>query len=143
MAFENISWTLAEGHSSNVPFHLRFRDFSTLFPKKLYPSRINLYWTMQLPSLNGLGSHAEINVMQLFEKTLLHLIEYDKQSILSMVHTQGNRREYVFHSKDHSIFLQRIAQIPQPPEGFPVHIQSFDDEQWLYDNSKMNLLGIH
>lgn len=121
---------------------MRFRDFSILFPQKVYPTRIQLHWTMRMPSLNGLGSQAEIALMQIFEKTVLQLVESDKQSILSMVYTTQNKREYTFHSKDHNFFLQRIAQIPQPPEGFPVQIQSFDDEQWLYDTNRLKLLGI-
>ena len=142
MTFDNIKWTMAEGHVKTLPFKIRCREFSILFPKRVYATRVSLKWEMQLPAIHGLGSQAEIVMMQLFEKSLLSLIEKDKHGILSIVYTSKNIREYTFHTKDHKEFLQRLVHIPQPAQKYPVQIQSFDDENWLYDTQLFSYLGL-
>lgn len=143
MAFDNIKWTMVEGLAYQAPFNIRLRDFSSLFPRKIYPTRVSLSWIMSRPSLNGLGSQAEIAYMQVFEKAVLSLVEKDRHAILSLVITASNHREYVFHTKEHNEFLRRLAMLPQLEDPFPVQVQSFDDENWIYDLQKLKSFGVN
>ena len=142
MAFDNIQWTMVEGLVDQVPFSLRHRDFSSLFPVKVYPYRVSLTWTMTRTSINGLGSRAEIAFMQVFEKVVLDLVEKDRHAILSLVISSKNEREFVFHTKEHNEFLKRLALLPQLDDPFPVQVQSFDDENWLYDKQQFLRFGV-
>ena len=142
MAFDNIQWTIAEGLINRAPFKIRFREISSLFPKKVYPTRVSLTWSLKLPSIDALGTQAELAFIQIFEKNLLSVVEKERQSVLTTVYAHKNTREFVFHTKDHEAFIQQLLVIAQPVERFPIQVQSFDDENWLYEKNLMRNLGI-
>jgi hypothetical protein len=67
-----------------------------------------------------------------FEDRLVAATESDAQSVLSLVVTGKNQREYVFHTKSTEEFLQRLTEMPQETEPYPIEIHHTADAEWEY-----------
>ncbi len=55
-----------------------------------------------------------------------------------MVLTGGGQREYVFHTVDPSGFVQRLTEMPQEEERYPIAIYRYADPEWSYDQAVLD-----
>jgi len=129
---DSAAWTLAEGHTGEYPFIVRYRLFSQDFPRDVYPKRLNIFWSMTLPDENGLPSPEEAGFLETFENRLVAAVEKDKTAWLVAIVTGRSEREFVFHLQQPQQFLQRLTDMPQEDERYPIEIHLEEDPGWLY-----------
>ena len=113
MDFDSIAWTGAEGMYGDHPLLIRFRELDETFPKGRYAVRLNVLWQMVESDVNGWPSDSEFEKLATFEDRLVEAVERDNQSILSIVLTYNSTKEFVFHSADEAVFLDRLTNMPQ------------------------------
>lgn len=135
MDFDSLKWTLADGEYDDRPLLMRFRQFPETFPKTKYPERINIFWKMSQTDVNGLPADEEFDRLTTFEDRLVAAVEPDEHSILGAVLTCNGQTEYVFHTADVSEFLQRLTNMPQEKEKYPITIHRYNDPEWKYFQS--------
>ncbi|MBP7610716.1 MAG: DUF695 domain-containing protein [Steroidobacteraceae bacterium] len=105
-------WTLAKGEHDGHPLLIRFRQFDASFHREDFPERLNIVWTMSQPDENGLASDAESVLLQSFEDHLVALTGVATIAVLAVVLTCKCQREFVFHARDVSRFLESLNAIP-------------------------------
>ncbi len=52
-----------------------------------------------------------------------------------MVLTGKGQREYVFHTSSIEEFLDRLTNMPQEKERYPIELNAADDQSWEYDST--------
>ena len=129
---DNAAWTVAEGHTGQYPFTVRFRQFPPDFPRTAYPKRLNIFWSMRLPDKNGLASREELEDLQTFENRLVAALEKDESVWLAAVVTGRSEREFVFYLQRTQQFLQCLTDMPQEQERYPIEIHMEEDPDWSY-----------
>lgn len=135
MDLEQLRWSIAEGVANNAPIWIRFRHFPEEFPRNSYPERLNIFWRMSKLDEGGAPTSEEMDRAATFENRLVTAVEPDRFAVLSLVLTGGGEREYVFHALDANGFVQRLIDIPQEEDRYPITIYHYHDPDWAYDNS--------
>ena len=135
MDFDAISWAGAEGGYGDHPLLIRFRELDEAFPKCRYPVRLNVLWQMVESDVNGWPNDSEFQKLSTFEDRLVEAVEQDNQSILIVVLTYNGMKEFVFHSEDEAVFLDRITNMTQETERYPITISKNLDGEWDYFKS--------
>jgi len=125
-------WALAAGEHEGSHLLIRFRQFPEDFARAQFPERINIFWRMYEPELNGLPTNQESQRLETFENRLVSAVERDGHSILSVVLTCAGRREFVFHTADVAEFVQRLTNMPQEVERYPIDLLRNNDPDWAY-----------
>lgn len=126
------AWAIAEGHTGEYPFQVRFRRFAADFSRPEYPKRLNVFWSMRSPTDEGLASKAELEDLHTFEDRLVAAVEQDKSVLLVAVLTGRSEREFVFYLQHPQLFLKRLTDMPQEEERYPIEIRLEDDPDWNY-----------
>jgi len=126
------AWLGAKGHTGEYPFFVRYRQFSQPIPRKEYPTRLNVFWSMNSPDENGFPSEDEAAFLETFENRLIAAVEKDESVWLVAVVTGRSEREFVFYLQQPTLFLQRLTEMPQERERYPVEIYSTEDPDWSY-----------
>ena len=132
MNFDSLPWAIAEGFFEQKPVIFRFRQFEADFPRSSYPQRLHILWSFRSPSEEGLPSNSDSEEANQFEDRLIEAVELDNHSILSLVITGHEQREYSFHTSDPQGFIQRLSGMPQEEDRYPITIQCFSDSDWEY-----------
>jgi hypothetical protein len=133
--FESFSWTGVDTESNGRRLLVRFVTLPKRFPKSKYPVRINLFWTMSETYEDGLATPEELNKQHVFENHLCEAVHPDQHSILVLAFTSNGEKEFVFHTGDVDGFIQRLTNMPQDSERYPITIQRNDDPDWEYFKS--------
>ena len=139
MTFDSITWAVAEGEYETHPLFIRFREIPKTFPRARYHQRLNIFWKMSAPDENGLPTEDEFERLNLFEDRLVPAVEDDEHSILVSVLTCNGEREFIFHTADVPGFMERLTNIPQEEDRYPITIQRYDDPDWSYFDSLIQL----
>ena len=84
---------------------------------------------------DGLATPEELNKQQVFENRLCDAVHRDRHSILVLALTSNGEKEFVFHTCDVDGFMQRLTNMPQDSERYPITIQRNDDPDWEYVKS--------
>jgi len=129
---DTAAWALSEGHTGEYPFVIRARQISPGFPRGRYPTRLNVFWTMALPDENGFPSPEEANKLDTFEDRLIAAVEQDESTWLVAVITGRAEREFVFYLQQAQQFLQRLTDMPQEHDRYPIEIHCHEDPAWSY-----------
>ena len=132
MTFNSLTWAGAESQHDNHLLLIRFREIPGTFPRLKYPHRLNVFWEMFERDQNGFPTENEFSRLAAFEDRLVNAIEWDSQSILVAALTCNGEKEFVFYTADVSEFMQRLTNIPQEAERYPITIQEYDDADWSY-----------
>ena len=135
MDLDAIAWAGAEGEHEGHPLLIRFREFHEGFPRISYPERLNVLWRMNERDEYGWPTAAEFDCLEVFENRLVEAVEHDHQSVLSLVLTCNGQKEFVFHTADVETFLNRLTNMPQEAEGYPITIVKNTDPEWEYFDS--------
>ena len=139
MSFDSLTWAAAEAEHDGHPFLITFREIPETFPRSQYPQRLNIFWKMSEPDENGLPTEDEFNRIGLFEDRLVPAVEDNEHSILLAVLTSNGEREYIFHTADVPGFIERLTNMPHEEERYPITIQKYDDPDWSYFDSVIQL----
>ena len=129
---EQLSWSVAEGHTQEYKFQNRFRHFPEEINKTSYSTRLNIFWNMEECYEDGSPTKEELSKLHTFEDRIIEAVESDCFSILSMVITGNGTREFVFHTPDPQEFINRLTNMPQEEDPYPLEIHSNEDEEWEY-----------
>lgn len=129
---DNAAWMLAEGHSGEYPFFVRYRQLRQSIPRNEYPTRLNVFWSMNSPDENGFPSPKEAADLEIFENRLIAAVEKDESAWLVAVVTGRSEREFVFYLQQPKLFLQRLSEMPQEQARYPLEVHSQDDPDWSY-----------
>lgn len=135
MEFDSITWAGAEGEYDGRPLLIRFREFADDFPRARYPDRLNVVWEMVESDTSGWPTDSEFERLRTFEDRLVEAVEPDSQSILTVVLTCNGEKEFVFQSVDATVFLDRLTNMPQELERYPIAIYRNSDAEWNYFSS--------
>lgn len=49
-----------------------------------------------------------------------------------VVLTGNGQREFVFHTSDPQAFIQRLIDMPQEEDAYPLEIHNDEDQEWDY-----------
>ena len=90
---------------------------------------------MSEPDENGLLTEQEFPAIEVFEDRLLQAVEHDRHSILVCVITSNGQREYIFYTGDVEGFRDRLTDMPQEEERYPIEIHRYDDQGWCHFES--------
>ena len=129
---DETAWTIAEGQTSEYNFEIRFREFKENPPTAEYGQRLNIFWEFRNPLANGFPDKDELEKLHEFENRLIDAVEHDEFSIMSLVLTGNGQREFVFHTPDPQKFINRLTQIPQEEDAYPIEINLNEDLEWKY-----------
>jgi hypothetical protein len=135
MNFDELPWSIAEGEHEGMPVITRFRQFDQAFSRQDYPKRVNIFWKFRSATDKGLPSSEDSAEAEIFEDRLVDATEPSNHSILSMVLTGKGQREYVFHTSSIEEFLDRLTNMPQEKERYPIELNAADDQSWEYDST--------
>ncbi len=137
------AWAIAEGHTGEYPFQVRFRRMPAGFPRAAYPQRVNVFWTMHSADDEGLASEAELGALHVFENRLIPAVEQDESAWLVAVLTGQQEREFVFQVADPDLFLHRLGEMPQAAAPYPIEITLAEDAHWAYYEAILPDAGEH
>ena len=129
---EEVSWGIAKGATDEYEFEIRYREFSIPPDIDKYPQRLNIFWSMNETFENGFASENELAKMHSFENRLVEAVESDEFSIMSMILTGNACREFVFHTPDPQEFVNRLTNMPQESDAYPIEISCNEDPEWVY-----------
>ena len=132
MTFDSLMWAGAESQYDGHLLLKRFREIPGTFPRSKYPQPINIFWEMIETDENGLPTENEFRRLETFEDRLVNAIERDAQSILVAALSCDGEKEFVFYTTDVSGFMERLTNMPQEKERYPITIQKSDDPAWSY-----------
>lgn len=140
-AFGEMTWVVAEAHTGEYPFQVRWRQFAEQFPFADFPHRLNIFWALRYPTDEGMASVEDLVELHVFEKRLAEAVENDKFAVMSVALTGRKDREFVFHTSDPKAFVRRLSEMPQEEAPYPIQIQANKDPSWEYVHGVMSDIG--
>lgn len=138
LELEKTEWSIARGQTEEYEFDVRFRTFHIKPLVEAYGTRLNIFWKASEVFDNGYPKESELELMHEFENYLVDAVEYDEFSIMPLVLTGNGEREFVFYTKDSSEFINRITNMPQKEEPYPIEIHASDDPGWSYYHEEVD-----
>jgi hypothetical protein len=132
---DTAAWSVAEGHTGDYPFQVRFRTFSTDLQRSQFPKRLNVFWEMRSPSEDGFATANELEDLHAFENRLVPAVEQDNSVLFAAAITGRGEREFVFYLQDPRLFVKRLSEMPQEQDRYPIEIHLEDDPEWEYFDS--------
>jgi len=131
----NTDWAIAEGHTGEYPYQVRFRKLPRTFDCSGHTKRLNVFWSMASSSNKGMATTDELGRLHVFEERLVNAVEYDGSAILAAVLTGRGEREFVYYVHDAQDFVARLSNMPHEAERYPIELHAADDPEWEYYKS--------
>lgn len=138
--FELIdNWSIAELENDGHLLIIRFRDkLNSLCGKEVYPHLLQVAWEFSDPSETGMPDRIEASKASEFEDFIVDSIESDLQSVLTFVATSDGFRSWYIYTNDVDEFSNRLHNIPQKKEKYPIEIHLTTNENWKsYDDVRI------
>jgi hypothetical protein len=125
------TWSIAEIENDGYPIIIRFRnELDILFGKEIYPHLLQVDWKFSSLIKSGMPSRTDANEASKFEDFLIDSIEVDLQSILTFVITNDGLRSWYIYTNNIDEFSNRLHNIPQKDERYPIEIYLSENEGW-------------
>jgi hypothetical protein len=131
MSAETTLWATAVSKQESTGRAIVFRyakEFGQGFKRASFPDRVILVWKYH--SESGMPTTVEREAMDRMENLLEPLIEKSGSSILALVSTGENLREWIFYSKSEREF---IAALNKALDGQPkslIEVHAAPDPSW-------------
>lgn len=129
---KNDTWSLAEGEMDDHTMFLRFR---TTITKKLnlsaFPKAIHIFWDYKSEN-NGMPSSILSKNMEEFENRITDALEGDQSGILTVIKTYQGTRQWLFYTTNTENFSDKLHNMPQNKDPYPIEIEAENDEEWEY-----------
>jgi hypothetical protein len=130
---EKDVWAVAEGTHENMPLVIRFRpEFRSVSDFRGYPLLLQIAWPYESPNGSGLPGEADAQAMERFEERILASYERDAHAVLTAVITTNGGRQWIFYTSDVDVCGQRLADMPQEAEPYPVELEVEEDPDWRF-----------
>ncbi|MBT2748035.1 MULTISPECIES: DUF695 domain-containing protein [unclassified Lysobacter] len=136
------AWTLAEQATDDGLSLTRIKQFERGFDFRRYPERLNLIWAYQDDHSAGTASAEEMAAMERFEDRVCERIEAAGHSVLAIVFTEPDHREYVFHTRDVNAFIGELNAMPQEATPYPIEIDHESDPKGEFYRSFADAIGL-
>lgn len=128
----NDIWAVAEGMHENVPLTIRFRnEFQKKPDVSEHPYLIQVTWSY-VGGDSGMPDNLTNEKMGIFEDRLTNTVETDMSAVLAAVITNDGKREWVFYASDVQEFANRMTQMPQEKERYPIELTTEQDPEWKF-----------
>ena len=131
MSEEVTSWATAiskqEGTGRAIVFRYA-KEFRAGFERSIFPHRVILVWKYQ--SESGMPVPREREAMDRMEDLLGPLVDTSGVSVLALVSTGGNLREWIFYARAESEFLAALNQALTGQPRFPIEVHTARDAEW-------------
>ena len=130
-ADEVTTWATAVSKQPSTGRAIIYRyakDFRGGFVKSDFPARIILVWRYK--SDNGMPAPAERQSMDRMEDLLEPLAQKSAQSILAIVSTGEDLREWTFYAKSEDAFLAKLNERLADQPRFPIEVHTGPDLNW-------------
>jgi len=131
MPEEVTSWASAVSKQEGTGREIVFRyakDFREGFQRSAFPDRVILVWKYK--SESGMPLPTEREAMDRMEDLLEPLVEKSGTSVLALVSTGENLREWIFYAKTEQEFLAALNKVLTGQPRFPIEIHAGRDSQW-------------
>ncbi|HNC53259.1 MAG TPA: DUF695 domain-containing protein [Accumulibacter sp.] len=131
MSEEVTSWATAiskqEGTGRAIVFRYA-KEFRAGFERSIFPHRVILVWKYQ--SESGMPVPREREAMDRMEDLLGPLVDTSGVSVLALVSTGENLREWIFYARAESEFLAALNQALTGQPRFPIEVHTARDAEW-------------
>lgn len=130
-ADEVTTWATAVSKQPNTGRAIVYRyakDFRGGFVKSAFPARIILVW--RYTSDNGMPSPNERQAMDRMEDLLEPLVQKSGISVLAIVSTGEDLREWTFYAKSEDAFLAKLNERLTGQPRFPIEVHAGPDLKW-------------
>ena len=126
-------WTAYEGKKSIGPFLLRYRKPVLAPPDtKGYGRALKVVWAYADENTGEMPSAADSEKMAEFENAFCQAVEHDATAILAAVLTFDGARQWVFYTGDVEECCERLKNMPQKDEPYPLELTTEPDPNWEY-----------
>jgi len=141
IAKEITSWAMAVSEQVGTDRAIVFRyadKFRDGFQRSAFPDRVILVWKYRSDS--GMPGPTEGQAMDLLENLLEPLVEKSGVSVLTLVSTGENLREWTFYARTEREFLAELNKALAGQPRFPIEIHAGPDPDWsTYDRFRNGL----
>ena len=135
-AFPSVSkdisgWATAVSRKNDSDRVIIFRyaqSFREGFQRSDFPARLIIVWKYQ--SASGMPTPQERESMDRMEDLLEPLVEDSGASVLTLVSTGENLREWTFYAKSEQAFFAALNKALAGKPRFPVEIHAARDSAW-------------
>lgn len=124
-------WTLVEGESEGTPVIVRFREpLLTVSNKSGYGELLTILWPYAEEDSGALPNPEDSEAMEEFEERLFTALEHDAHAIIAAVITTDGARQWFVYTDDIEECGERIFNMPQNEEPYPIDMETDEDPQW-------------
>jgi hypothetical protein len=126
-------WCGVEGGSSGGAFLLRFRT-PVLGPPDLisYERLLTIVWIYADEGSGEMPTYEDSEQMKQFENRFCNAVEPDALAVLTAVLTLDGARQWVFYTRDIKECSNRLHEMPQNEERYPIELTTKLDPEWNY-----------
>ena len=131
MSGEITSWATATSKQQGTDRAIVFRyakEFRNGFKKSAFPDRVIVVWKYNSDS--GMPAPKEREAMDRMEDILEPLVEKSGVSVLALVSTAENLREWIFYAKAEQEFLAALNKALTGQPRFPIEVHAGRDPEW-------------
>jgi hypothetical protein len=128
-----VAWATATSTDATNGRVIIFRyakDFRETFDKSGYPVRLIIEWPFQTST--GLPETSEREEMDRFEDLLAPSVEESGESVLAIVSTGENVREWVYYARSEESFLGALNEALADEPPFSIRIHAANDPGWSF-----------
>lgn len=125
------SWKLLRSTHPDTQRSILFRyaeSFREGFKRSELPHRVVLVWRYETPS--GMPSPAARKLMDQLEDRLIDLIDVPGESVLVLVSTGENLREWIFYVRSSERFLDALNGRLGEGDKHSLDVHAADDSSW-------------
>lgn len=126
-------WTGVHGQNDIGPFMLRYRT-PVLAPPHIigYGRVLKIVWPYADENTGSMPSSGDSDQMTEFENRFCEAVEQDATAILTAVLTFDGARQWVFYTDDVQECGERLSNMPQNDEPYPLELTTEQDPRWEY-----------
>ena len=135
LSAEVTQWATATSTQQGTGRTIVFRyakEFRMGFKPTTLPDRVIIVWKYQ--SETGMPSTEERKSMDRLEDLIPQLVDSDGQSVLSLVSTGENLREWIFYTRSKQYFVGTLNSALGSQPRFPIEIHASPDPTWANYN---------
>ncbi len=127
------NWAVAEGTHEDKPLVIRFRqELRSVSDFRGHHLLLQITWPYESPDESGLPGGADGEAMERFEERILAAYEHDAHAVLAAVITTNGARQWILYTSDIDTCGQRLAEMPQESEPYPVELTADEDPDWRF-----------
>jgi hypothetical protein len=127
------AWAASDGLLDTGPFLIRFRTL-VILPGEggVHQKRLIVLWGYADEGSGAMPDTPVSDAMALFENRLCSAWESDGLAFLAAVLTSDGARQWVFYTRDVAECGQRLNEMPQERDPYPIELTTEPDPGWVY-----------